>query len=328
MNRLFRRTVVETSGVRTISGGGTNASNAGQALSNLLGVSITGDQTISGIKTFINTARVDSVNFTKNFFSTGGIYNHTSSGIVNLFATGVVFTGWNIASINPSDDSRSIKLSSGSYIRINSTDRGGSYVFTWEVIKNTGNLLDRVPFNLFSGNTPLNSIAINPSSPFVSVSGFLPLEYDRFILRIVGGGGNIPFVNVSGDLGINSEIRLESRGNRLFLGNSRVLFDGEAVAPLVDINNITGNFNFNDSYNSKFLTINTSQNITGTVPTGLGIGYNISFAQIGTGRLFITGANGVNIRQRLNLYNTAGQYAVASLIHYSGNQYLLYGDLN
>ena len=52
MNRLFRTTVVETSGVRTIAGGGTNASNAGQALLNLSGVSITGNQTIDGIKTF------------------------------------------------------------------------------------------------------------------------------------------------------------------------------------------------------------------------------------------------------------------------------------
>jgi hypothetical protein len=53
MTGLFRTTVVEISGVRTIAGGGTNASNAGQALLNLSGVSITGNQTISGIKTFI-----------------------------------------------------------------------------------------------------------------------------------------------------------------------------------------------------------------------------------------------------------------------------------
>jgi len=37
MNRIFRTTVVETSGVRTIAGGGTNASDAGQALLNLGG---------------------------------------------------------------------------------------------------------------------------------------------------------------------------------------------------------------------------------------------------------------------------------------------------
>jgi hypothetical protein len=52
MTGLFRTTVVEISGVRTIAGGGTNASNAGQALLNLSGVSLTGNQTITGQKIF------------------------------------------------------------------------------------------------------------------------------------------------------------------------------------------------------------------------------------------------------------------------------------
>lgn len=58
MNRLFRTTVVEISGVRTIAGGGTNASNAGQALLNLSGVSIAGDQTVGGQKTFSSQGTV------------------------------------------------------------------------------------------------------------------------------------------------------------------------------------------------------------------------------------------------------------------------------
>jgi len=116
--------------------------------------------------------------------------------------------------------------------------------------------------------------------------------------------------------------------HRPTVNGTGVLLSGETTLPFVNINNITTNFGFNDSYNSKLLTINASQNITGTVPTGLSTGYNVSFAQIGTGKLFITGSGGAIVRQRLNLYNTAGQYAVASLVHYSGNQYLLYGDLN
>jgi hypothetical protein len=59
MTGLFRTTVVEISGVRTIAGGGTNASNAAQALLNLSGVSIAGDQTISGIKTFASRPTVN-----------------------------------------------------------------------------------------------------------------------------------------------------------------------------------------------------------------------------------------------------------------------------
>jgi hypothetical protein len=96
----------------------------------------------------------------------------------------------------------------------------------------------------------------------------------------------------------------------------------------VNIDNITGNFIFNSSFNSKLLTINASQNITGTVPTGLSTGYNVSFAQMDSGKLFITGSGEAIVRQRLNLFTTAGQYGIASLLHHSGDQFLLYGDLN
>lgn len=112
-----------------------------------------------------------------------------------------------------------------------------------------------------------------------------------------------------------------------FVNNTGIVLSGEAVPPLVDINNITTNFVFDSSLNSKLLTINANNNITGRVPTGLSTGYNVSFLQAGTGQLFISGSGGAIIRQRLNLYSTAGQYSIASLLHYSGNQFVLYGDL-
>jgi hypothetical protein len=118
-----------------------------------------------------------------------------------------------------------------------------------------------------------------------------------------------------------------SCAQRPIVDGTGVILSGEAVPPFVDINNIITNFNFSGSYNSKLLTINASQNITGTVPTGLSTGYNVAFVQMGAGQLRITGQNGVTIRQRLNLYNTAGQYAIASLVHRENNEYILYGDL-
>lgn len=99
--------------------------------------------------------------------------------------------------------------------------------------------------------------------------------------------------------------------------NSNVLFD-----------NRTSNFNFDSSMNSKMILVDSSVNITGTLPLNLNNGYNISVTQIGAGKITITGDNGVQIRQRLGLYTTAGQYAVISLIHRGSNEYLLYGDLN
>jgi hypothetical protein len=227
----------------------------------------TGNQTISGGITFINQTKVDSVNFIRNFISTGGIYNHTASGVVELTITGVIFTGWNQASMNPSDDSRSIRLSSGSYVRINFTHRGGSHAIAWEAIPNTGNLLNRIPFSLFSGNTPLIFSNISSTNQLVSVSGYLPQQYNRFIVRILGGGGPLPSVNVSGDFGISREIRLESRNNRLFLGNSGVAFQGESL--LKDIvfttgaQTITGPKNFTVKPTFNNLDLITTEDLIG-----------------------------------------------------------------
>lgn len=58
MSTYFNETIVENLGIRTISGGGTNASNASQALANLSGVSLIANQTISGNKTFANNVIV------------------------------------------------------------------------------------------------------------------------------------------------------------------------------------------------------------------------------------------------------------------------------
>ena len=94
MTGLFRTTVVEISGVRTIDGGGTNASNAGQALSNLGGVSITGDQTISGSKTFAASSYLFSganVIFTNNTGIVSGQWQFTNRPTVN--GTGVLLSG-------------------------------------------------------------------------------------------------------------------------------------------------------------------------------------------------------------------------------------------
>jgi hypothetical protein len=191
----------------------------------------TDDQTISGVKTFVNTTRVDSVDFIRNFRATGTPYNFTSNQFFDFGPTGFLFTGWNLAPINPSDDSRSIKLSNGSYtvVTINQPAGGGSNV-TWEAIPNKNDLSNRISFNLYSGNTPFKAASVNVGPETISVSGFLPREYDRFIIRYVGGGGLLPSVNVSGNFGVNNEIRLEARDNRLFLGSSGVLFQNETSA--------------------------------------------------------------------------------------------------
>jgi hypothetical protein len=256
MNRYFRKNLVEVSGLRTIDGGGTNASNAGQALINLSGVSITGDQIISGTKIFRNT-----------------ISYGMPSGLLDL--------GLNM------------NISSGSGSQISFT-RGGLIPgpHGYGIVFDGGSIGDK------KGYLTVGSAVVPVGYQYASLD---------WVRRILSGQWK--------------------SDQRLLVNGTGVLLSGEAVPPFVDINNIITNFNFNDSYNSKLLTINASQNITGTVPTGLPTGYNISFVQMGTGQLRITGVNSVTIRQRLNLYNTAGQYSIASLLHRGNNEYILYGDL-
>jgi hypothetical protein len=83
MTGLFRTTVVEISGVRTIAGGGTNASNAGQALLNLSGVSITGNQTISGVKTFATEIFAPNLVYITGDQTISGIKNFQSIPLVS-----------------------------------------------------------------------------------------------------------------------------------------------------------------------------------------------------------------------------------------------------
>ena len=105
MTGLFRTTVVEISGVRTIAGGGTNASNAGQALLNLSGVSLTGNQTISGVKTFQNSIfyGLASGSFdlglrTNISSGSGASVSFTRGGTIpSVHGYGIVFEGGSIA---------------------------------------------------------------------------------------------------------------------------------------------------------------------------------------------------------------------------------------
>lgn len=49
--------------------------------------------------------------------------------------------------------------------------------------------------------------------------------------------------------------------------------------------------------------------------------------QTGTGSLQITGAVGVTVWNRQNLFRTTDIYAIASLLWVSGNAYIAAGDL-
>jgi hypothetical protein len=81
------------------------------------------------------------------------------------------------------------------------------------------------------------------------------------------------------------------------------------------------------SDNGKVVTFNNASAITLTVPSGLPVGFNCLILQKGAGQVtFTTSATTINNRQSLT--KTAGQYAVASLISISLNNFITGGDLS
>jgi len=133
------------------------------------------------------------------------------------------------------------------------------------------------------------------------------------------------FVDNSGNTSLNWNARALS-GNWSFNNRPNVNNSG-VVLEYVDINNLTANFSLQSGWNGRLLSVSGSSNITGTVPSGLPVGYNVALVQIGNGLVVVTGAAGVQIRQKLNLNKTSGPFSVASLVHRTNNEYLLYGDL-
>ena len=88
----------------------------------------------------------------------------------------------------------------------------------------------------------------------------------------------------------------------------------------------TGNFTFASGNGGKNHIINSSTDVTGTMPSGFGSGIGFPILTIGPGAfVWATGA-GTTINNRQSHTKTAGIYSVASLISYSADNYLFIGD--
>ena len=89
----------------------------------------------------------------------------------------------------------------------------------------------------------------------------------------------------------------------------------------------TGNYTLVESDNGNILTFNSVTDVTLTVPSGLTIGFNVSIYQIGAGKVTISGAVGVTIKNRLNRFKTAGLDAGAGIVSTATNIFHVTGDL-
>ena len=89
----------------------------------------------------------------------------------------------------------------------------------------------------------------------------------------------------------------------------------------------TASYTLTASDYGNVLTFNSATDVILTIPTGLPVGFNISIYQIGTGKVTITGAGGVQIKNRLQRFRTAGLDAGVGIIATATNVFHITGDL-
>jgi hypothetical protein len=80
------------------------------------------------------------------------------------------------------------------------------------------------------------------------------------------------------------------------------------------------------SDNGKVITLNNAGAITLTVPTGLPTGFNCLIVQTGAGQVTFT-TSGTTLQNRQSYTKTAGQYAIATLVHLGSNVFITSGDM-
>lgn len=311
-------------------------------------VTITGNQTISGNKNF--SGRLQLANSQGIVFHDSNNRNYGLSGInSNLYGTGLsiisqnqevmrLLNNGNIALDDFDNLPAAAQNNKYKIFHMASASSAGNTIFSM-ASKN----LHTIFFGNNSGQFILGYENFNPnSSNFVNrPAGWLfkhklnyssdnPFESGATVFFVDARTGFLSgqsgyFVDNSGNASLNWNGRSLS-GNWSFNNRPNVNNSG-VVLEYVDTNNLTSNFILQNSWNGKLLSVSGSSNINATIPPGLPIGYNVAIVQLGDGLVVITGAPGVQIRQKLNLNKTSGPYSVASLVHRTNNEYLLYGDL-
>jgi hypothetical protein len=286
MNTQFNGTIVEENGIRSISGGGTNASTATGALANLGAYPASNP---NGYITGINTS-----NFYTNDNPSGFI-----TGIENLvYTTGdqiisgkKTFTqGFNVGL--EVGDSSTLYVSSGK-VGINNEnpvgalDVSGSTLFSQRpTVNGTGVLLsgDINTSNFYTKN--------NSSGYITGISNLVYTTGDQVISGLktfsqgisIEGDSSLSALFVSGQrIGINNEnpqASLDVSGSAFF--SERPFVNSVAFMLSGDIN--TGNF-YPNSNPSGFITgIDTSNFYTNDNPSGFITGGKLPVANGGTGR--------------------------------------------
>lgn len=118
---------------------------------------------------------------------------------------------------------------------------------------------------------------------------------------------------------VGSGVSLNDNGAKTIINVSNL------VVPTINVQTGTS-YTLLSTDNGNIITFNNAAAITLTVPAGLGSGYSVLIVQLGAGKITVAGS-GTTIIQRQSFIKTAGQSAVASILAYGTNLFVLSGDL-
>lgn len=128
---------------------------------------------------------------------------------------------------------------------------------------------------------------------------------------------------------VQAQHKLEVNGTALIKNNlivegsttSNIEVSGSFASP-IQLSNYT--LTSNDKGKTILFSSTAQQSIT--CSSGLDVGFNCSFVQIGTGQIIISAGPGVTLYNRQNHTGSAGQYAVISVVSIDTDKFIIAGD--
>lgn len=79
--------------------------------------------------------------------------------------------------------------------------------------------------------------------------------------------------------------------------------------------------------NGKIIACTSSSAVAITCPTGLGIGFNCTIIQMGTGKVTLSAGGFATLVSYSSLFSTMGQYAVISVVNTGSDNFVAAGNL-
>ena len=136
-----------------------------------------------------------------------------------------------------------------------------------------------------------------------------------------------PYTTLPATLTVNGTISASGTISSSSLSVSSISAAAYTINSNTFNNQVGISYTLSPSDNGKIITMNNATSSVLAVPTGLPTGFNCSLIQLSLSTVYVSAGPGVTINSVNSLINTSDQYGQASLLSYSGNTFILAGDL-